>query len=324
MTKQRAIENCIGGVLIVGALLCIFTPPVPLFQRWAHFAMQITLIYWLLGILLLTRRSARLAIVTFCSCALLCIYLKGATSFPAAAGSKTASGPTLKVLHFNVNAGKGGYSDALRSIARVEPDVVSLQEISPDWDRAFRDSLGSVYKYSCKSLGADLYGVAIYSKYPLLDCDTFYCDHVPNIAVSVRGPLNTPKIFLVASYIAPPLYSSARQVLKRQLGSISEYINKLQCPTLAFGDYNIEAFSPEIIQFKNMTRLQDSRRGYRPIRDDGSISFTEVPKDFIFFNNQMKCIDFKTVCDAQSERLGIMGTYQINADSLILLAKGFQ
>ena len=322
MLNQKNVDSLIAGLIVIGALLCIFTPNYPLFKWWAHYAMQITLAYWLIGVLLLLKRSARLGIITFCSCALLCIYLKSTTNDQFHASPKTVNFPTLKIGHYNANAGKDGYSEIIRSVLRCNPDIVSLQEATPDWDKVFRDTLGYLYPYSCKTIGADVYSLALYSRFPFLDCDTFYCGRIPNLMVSLRMKTNGALVNIVDSYIAPPFYISAREEMMKQLDTIGAHVNRIHEPTITLGDYNIEAFSPEIIQFRNLTFLQDSRRGFSPIRDDGSISLTEVPKDFIFFNRQLKCIDFQTICGPQSDRLGIIGTYQINPDSLMQLVKG--
>jgi endonuclease/exonuclease/phosphatase (EEP) superfamily protein YafD len=168
--------------------------------------------------------------------------------------------------------------------------------------------------------GSGLYGIAILSKYPFVNCDTLYIAGIPNIVVCLKSRAPETKIYIVDSYITPPLFTSAYETMQKQLAGISQYVSNLKYPVITLGDYNMEGTSSVIQDFREKAHLNDSRRGFRPVRNDGHISLFEVPMDHIFYSNHLNCIDFQTISGTAYERMGILGTYQINPDSLFNVA----
>ncbi len=318
--RESFLTHAITIVLALGVFFCMYTPNYVVFNWWAKFAPQIAIGYWILGLLFLIIKSPRLTMVAFVSCAFLCLNLKNATN-KAMAPAKVTSEPIIKIAQFNLNASNSSHYETINAIKKIGADVVSIQEVSLDWIIDLKDSLSNIYPYSCQINASDVYSMRLYSKYRFESCDTFYCDNIPNLVLGFKTQYSNKYVYIISSYIAPPLFSSAYVRMQSQLDTLASYVNSLKNPVITVGDYNIHGSSYEIQQFRRKANLNTSRRGYRPDRDNGHISFLEVPTDHIFYTNQMNCINFQTISGPHAERLGIQGSYQFSKDSMLLSLK---
>jgi endonuclease/exonuclease/phosphatase (EEP) superfamily protein YafD len=315
--RLRLFNSAASFLLIVGAVLCVYTPDNISIKGWASYAAQITMGYWLLGLFFLAVKQTRLTMVSFVCCAFLCIYLKSATNPALQSPTKTGE-PTFKVAQFNLSAHTGDYSSFLNVLRKTNADIVSIQEVEQDWSNVLKDSLRKMYPHQCSYQSLGIYSLKVLSKGSFDVCDTLFCDNVPSLILGFRNTAREKPVYIISTYIAPPLFSSAYRQLQKQLDTIAFQIKRINAPTLTVGDYNIAASSAEIQQFRQLANLNDSRRGYRPSRTDGHFSLFDVPTDHVFYTNHFNCIDFQTISGFESERLGIMGEYQFVQDSLIV------
>lgn len=307
-------QRIIAAALMIGAFLCIYQPEIHAVKEWAKYAPQITIAYWLLGLVFLILKIPRLTMVTFASCALLCIYLKNSSNQELVQPTATNQ-PSIQIAQFNLSASSDNYMALLETIFTTNAEVVSLQEVPFDRQKWLQDTLKNIYPHHCNASAIDFYGIQIFSKLPFLTCDTFYSNNIPNLTVSVFPKYSKSSLYIVSSYVAPPLFSSAYKTMQTQFQSISEKIKTFKQPYITVGDYNIESSSSEIQKFRSETDLLDSRRGFQPIHKDGSINLTEVPTDHIFFSKNFQCVDFQTISGQKGIHYGIVGTYQFIQDS---------
>lgn len=314
--REKILLLLVSTILILGVILCIYTPNFLIFKWWSRLSPQIAIGYWILGILFLGLRKPKLTMVTFVSCLFLCIYLKDTTN-PALAAPKITDEPIIKIAQFNITASNSNHDSTINAIKNTEVDIVSIQEVTPDWLQILKDSLSPIYPYSCEVVSSDVYSMKLFSKFPFMDCDTFYCGMIPNLAINFKNPYsNKGNLYVISSYIAPPLFATAYSELQKQLDTVAAYVKRLGSPAITLGDYNIHASSFEIQQFRRIANLNDSRRGFRPDRNDGYIALLEVPTDHIFYTPHFNCIEFQTISGPSNERLGIKGAYQFSKDSI--------
>ena len=309
--NKQLFQRIVSSLLIFGAILCIYQPEYHFLRVFTRFAPQITVGYFLLGLVFLVFKNARLTMVSFICCGFLCLYLKGMSDSKVDKPQRTNS-LHINVAQINISASNSNYSQTLESIRKTDADVLSLQEVDFDWSRRLKDSLSILYPYSCRVGKADLYGIELYSKYPFATCDTFFSENVPNLVISLKKTPSSRPIYIVSTYVLPPLFSSAYQVMQKQMRIIAERVRSVAEPLITVGDYNIEASSWEVQQFRQEAGLLNSRRGFRPSRTDGTFDLTEVPTDHIFFTHHLECIYFETIVGAKAEHLGIFGTFQLS------------
>ena len=306
----RYTQLALISLIVLGTFICVFTPNYFLFKVGARFAVQIMLGYLLLGFAFLIARQHKLMFTSFACCAGLCLFLKyasdGQLSLPLKNDEKT-----LDVAHFNVSASIANFSETIDEILAVDADVISLQEVTPDWDIELRKSLQNKYPYSRTIVRLDPFGLAIYSRFPLISTDTFMYEDIPNIVGTVKIDDSNQEICFIASYTLPVFYTNDYERQRNHLMAIANYTNSTDCPVITIGDYNAVPWSYEIQDFKTAANLNDSRQGFMPA-SNGSFSLFQIPSDHIFYSDHLECIGFKEINSPSSGHLGIKGSYQFN------------
>ena len=302
-------------LLILGVIACVYTPNYTIF-KWSRFAPQIAICYWVIGMVFFFLRQYQLQFITFGCCALLCLYLQNTLNNALTAPQLSHEEPVIKIAQFNLSASKGLPDSTIHYILKTEADIISLQEVTPEWQKRISDSFRINYPYNCSVLGADINNsILIFSKYAFSRCDTLYCNAVP-ILIAQFSNNYIGKFTLIGNYISPPLFQTAYKQMITQLDTLISISSHTKTPLISFGDYNIHPSAYEIRKFRENSTLIDSRRGFRFDRNDGYISLFDVPTDYIFHSPHFNCIDFKTINGPQSEHLGIAGVYQFNPDSI--------
>jgi endonuclease/exonuclease/phosphatase (EEP) superfamily protein YafD len=314
--RLQLLTQAASLLLIVGAVLCVYTPDIIVLKNWTAYVPQITMSYWLLGLLFLALRQPRLTMISFICCAFLCIHLKSKTNPNMQMPTKTGE-PTLKVAQFNLTAHSGDYSSFLNVLRKTEADIISVQEVTPDWAHVLEDSL-KMYPHQCSYQSTSIYSLKVLSKHSFAICDTLFCDKVPSLILGFKNKPKDKPVYIISTFIEPAVFLSAYKRMQKQLDTIALKIKSISAPTITVGDYNVASSTSEVQQFRQMANLNDSRRGYRPTRADGHFSLMDAPTDHIFYTNHFNCIDFQTISGVESERLGIMGVYQFVQDSLIV------
>jgi endonuclease/exonuclease/phosphatase (EEP) superfamily protein YafD len=308
------LERIIAIGLFVGVLLCIYQPDSYTIKSLTRFAPQITIGYWLLGLFFLAIRQNRLTMIAFICCGFMCIFLKNASNQALVQPTKTNE-PLVKIAQFNLAAVNGNYKELIGKITETDADVVSLQEVPISLQKWLEDTLQKVYPHPCRSAAADFRGILLFSKHAFISCDTIKSDNIPNLSISIRTKNSARKLYVICTYLAPPFGAIAYKTLRHQLDTIANYANMLGEPYITVGDFNMEGSSFEIQQFRRATGILDSRRGFQPMRQDGTYNMTEIPSDHIFYTQHFQCVDFHTISDASKAHLGIVGTYQFQIDS---------
>lgn len=298
------------SLIVLGTFICVFTPNYFLFKMGARFAVQIMLGYLLLGFVFLFIRQHKLMFTSFACCAGLCLFLKYASDGQLILPMQTDDN-SLNVAHFNVSTSTTDYQQTIDEILAVDADVISLQEVTPDWDAELKVALQEKYPYSETVVRLDPFGLAIYSKYPLLSADTFMFEDIPNIVGTIQADEKEKEICFIASHTLPVFYTNDYERQRNHFMAIAEYTNNTDCPVITIGDYNAVPWSYEIQDFKSAANLNDSRQGFMPA-SNGSFSLFQIPSDHIFYSDHLECTGFKEINSPTSGHIGIRGSYQFN------------
>ncbi len=314
--KQNPRYSLVTFLFISSVAFCILAPRLLDIEPFSRYAVQITVGYWLIGLVFLMLHKFRYMKLSFACSAAMCLFLQVFITPSTMPTANITQEPIITIGQFNLGDSKSAQGATLKAIKKINADIISLQEVSFDWYKEIEDSLKENYPYHCKLDNADIYSLDIYSRYPFERCDTITCNNAPILALRFRNNYMGGQFFIISTYLAPPLYKLALLVGKSQLDSISEYCIRQKSPAIVLGDYNLQTTSPQLRNFREKAHILDSRKGYRLERDDGHISLFDVPTDYIFHSPHFNCINFKTVDGPSKEHLGIYGEYQINADSI--------
>ncbi|MDF1698663.1 MAG: hypothetical protein P1U56_22615 [Saprospiraceae bacterium] len=302
--KNNILQSTISATLFVGTGIVILAPQVSLIRKVSEYSVHIMLGMLLFSMLSMVFGKSKIMFAGLACTAALCVFLKNA-SHTALKHSEANEESKLNVAHINL----GNFTYDFESIEELlldeKIDVVSLQEYTPYWDDLFGEHFKLLFPYSKSELRIDIYGLAIYSRLPFIASETFMCDGVPNMNVTVKKENATFQV--ISSYLTPALDNQSLTVAAKQLGMIAEKVNDSTEPLIALGEYNMVYWTKEIRSFRAKTNLQNSRRDLV----EGNF---RVPYDHIFFSNVLECTQFKELKDQSQNYIGIMGTYQMKKE----------
>lgn len=275
----------------------------------SNFSVQIMFVFLLMGLLFLTLRQKNLMMVSFLSCAALCLALRDSfdEQTTSAFYPKLNDNRTVEIAHFNVAAFNEEYEDLLKVIKDSDADIISIQEVTPDWNYFLKTGLETTYPHSHTVVRIDFHGLAVYSKHPFARIDTFHYQEIPNLVGSFQIDSTYGEIFFICSHTEPPVNTAAYEKIDGHLDKISAVANGLKGPVLTIGDYNLVPWSPELQAFRLKANLSNSRRNFSA--SNSSLPFLSVPIDHIFYSNDFQCVSFDMVTNEQAN-VGIKGTYQ--------------
>jgi len=294
----------IGILIVLTTIVVMFPPNMSFLKKGAEYAVFIMLGFLLFGMLFMVLDKKKLMLVSLSCTAILCIFLKSSSNnnliFPARNNS-----PIVSIAHVNLSYIDQGYEELLRLIGELNPDIISFQEVTPDWDFILKSNLGQKYQSKYSLVRFDTYGMAIYSQKKFTKVDTFMYKNIPNIRSEFD--MGGTSINILSSYLLPPLNKSATENMVNQLALISNKAKEIESPSFAIGDYNLVPWSNEIREFREATNLGFSRRNI-------AISKFRIPHDHIMYSKHLECIDFQELEDEKLNHIGIYGIYQLRSN----------
>ncbi len=309
--KSISFQNLLSVLIIGLAALCILPMDNLLIKNVSIFSVQIMFVFLIMGLLFLILRQKNLMMVSFLSCASLCLVLRNSFDERTASAffPKLNDNRTVEIAHFNVSAFNDEYSELLKVITESDADIVSIQEVTPDWNYFLKNGLAKKYPHSNTVVRIDFHGLAVYSKHPFTRIDTFHYQDIPNLVGSFQIDSTYGEIFFICSHTEPPVNRPAYKKIDEHLDKIAAVANGLKGPVLTIGDYNVVPWSPELQSFRLKAKLSNSRRSFTASNSNSAMPFLSVPIDHIFYSNDLQCVSFDMVTNAQAT-VGIKGTYQ--------------
>lgn len=233
--------------------------------------------------------------------AILCLFLKDASSNNLQTPQENNQ-MKLAVGHVNVSSVEASYKTFLSQVKVENLDVISFQEIKPDWSIFLRKELSEIYPYQAENVRIDPFGMAIYSKYPIVNVDTIFYKQVPGLEVMILLP-DENKIRVFNTMLLPSIDNQLDELQDNQLKYLGNYLNQNQSTSLIMGDFNMVYWSSRIRDFRIKTGLKNSRR-------DVSSSVLSIPYDHIFHSPDLECTMFRDLVDSLGYRLGISANLQ--------------
>ena len=310
---KRIFENKFLQVLIIGVialitLMCIFTPNIMWLRKSADFTVQFMLIFLGLGMVFLAFNQKRLMFTALAACGILCLFLRRAGTEELKSPEQTME-PKLQVALFNTSALDSNFESSLNTLLEKDPDVISVQELTPEWVNTLDTFFCKKYPNSKKLIRIDPYGMAIYSKYPILQLDTFYHENIPNLKAKLKLD-ETHEVALFSSYSLPPINTNSVKAIESHLLGIAEEMKKTLIPNIFLGSLNMVPWSNEIQKLRYVSNMNDSRRS------SSAIGLLEIPYDHIFYSeDQLEMLVFENINSYENTHLGIFGKYQLKASA---------
>lgn len=264
---RRGFGRVFAGVLValVGGL-CLATGLAAVARTgWlpelaTHFRPQYGVLGALLGVLAVVA-GRRLAAMVAAVITVVNLWFAWPYLAPWFANPIPRAGGTPSVVSLNVHYRNTDYERVLGYLRAVKPEVLVLEELTPDWSRALQPVLEG-YPHSLAASRRSPWGLGVYSRYPLretLDTDLGVRGSF-NVIATVDWPAGPVR--LIAVHLASPTRPRFAQARNRQLGQIAQILAATDpaLPRLLVGDLNITPFSPYLRDFLAHTGMHDARR----------------------------------------------------------------
>ncbi len=312
---KAAIQYGILVLLFLVTCICVFRPSLLFFKIFTQYTLYIMLGLLAIGIFSFVLENQRTMMVSLFCCAVLCIYLKSSSNESIRLPAENAN-PYLKVTHISLGNAENDYNTVIDYLLSIDSDLLSFQELTPDWNAHLIDRLSAKYNYVQTITRLDQYGMGFFSKLPFEKLDTIYYKQIPNLAGSVllRGH---QRCNIISCQVTPPVNQAAYASIMDHFNFISLYLRSLEGNTVVLGDFHLPPWSTEVQKFKEESHLQDGRRDNYTRNVDGSMSLPRIPVEHILFSGGMDCTAFAEIGNNVVGRLGITGTYQIQHEEAV-------
>ncbi len=304
------------ALLLLTTALIIIQPEGSQFRIFTNNAVEFLLGILGFSLLCMLLRWHKLMFTAFGCVGVLCFFLKSSSN-PEPIYAAPSQAIDFEVFQLNIqNHDWNSYEELSDLLIRSSADVISIQEVTPDWDFALMELLQDSFPYSISIPTISFNGLAVYSKHPILETDTFYHKDTPNISglVKVSRDNNHRTMRFVSTYTSPTFNSDkSYSILKEHFSLIIDEMKERKEALTAFGSFNTVAWSSEMKFFTNMLGLQNSKRSLNP--------FSLGSYEHIFHSKHLECSDFDVIYSENGDEIGIKATLQFKNTIMVEDAK---
>lgn len=295
------MQNTYIGIGAIIVLVTVYNTQVPFIKQIQESAVWFMLGFLGIALISVYFDSKRIMLSSFAFTAILCLFLKSSSNNTLKLPEENNE-VKLSVAHINVSSVEGNYESFTNELLNSDLDIISLQEVKPDWAMFLRSELSESFPYYAENIRIDPFGMAIYSKFPIVSKDTLFYDDIPFLKVELQ-PEENKNITVLNTLLLPSIDSRLDEIQEQQLKFAGEFMSKNEGTELVLGDFNMVYWSGRIRDFRNITGLQNSRR-------DVSSSVLSIPYDHIFHSEDLECTMFRDLIDSSGTRLGISANFQ--------------
>ncbi len=309
---KQIIKNVLNQQLLISLLILnavifiLFSPNHYFFELFLSIAFQIILgIVFMALLFLLYKKWIGLSVSLI---AILLIYTN--ISYLRISDSKHVKiqNVDLKIAHFNVLKFNTNFQQTIDAINLADADIVSINEMTFDWENALDTSLKEKYPYKYLVARNNSFGIGIFSKTKLFSCETIWFQGIPYI--SGKFEINNKTIQFLCVHTIPPTSKYAFAIRNNEIKNITNYLKINNIPKVVIGDFNAVSWSPTIKNFRANLHLKDSRKTFSPSYPAWN-KLLMIPIDHIFYTKEIKCLSFNTISNTSSDHYGIVGEYRL-------------
>ncbi len=202
-------------------------------------------------------KSKRLTISSIISCGILVLQL-----YPfVPINQNNTSTSNFKVGVFNVFHENTNYSESITSIINSECDLISVLEVSNDWDKALNTSLSKSHPYSVTLPHANCcYGLSVYSRFPIVSDTIIYCEAIPLIKIRIEKGGSPVDIWTL--HTLTPAFPNNTTKRNFQMITVARQIVLNNTPAILVGDLNIVPWAQDFQSMKTISGMTESRKGF--------------------------------------------------------------
>jgi len=307
---KRGSVNIIGLLQAAAALTVVFSlltglaiqhPGIELF---VHFRLQ----YFVVSVLLL-------AVFTFLRHYIYMGALAIAAIFNAVfvlpwyfTDPATVAGEPLKLIHANVHSINTDYERLVDLVAAENPDMIFLQEITPEWIAGTAILLQD-YPYSYAEPRHGSFGIAAYSRIPFDSVRHIDSPPLGYPTILATITIDNKQLTIISSHPTIPLGQELHDARNEHLESIADIVRQVSGETVLLGDFNSSIWGTHLLQLEESTGLRNAREGFGILPSWPTfMPFAMIPIDHVLVSENIGVEDAKTGRGIGSDHLPLIVT----------------
>ena len=221
----------------------------------------------------------------------------------------TTALPSLRLMTANVFTPNRNAGGLLEMVRNNRPDILITLESDAWWEGQLAE-LDADYPHSVKCPQDNLYGMHLYSRWPLLDSHIEYLveDDVPSIHVLLQLPQGQ-RVSLHCLHPAPPSPTENDESAERdaELMVVAKKLEACRDPVVVTGDLNDVAWSRTTRLFRKKSGLLDPRVG-RGMFNTFHAKYPGVrwPLDHVFHSSHFAVADIRRLPAFGSDHFALL------------------
>lgn len=204
----------------------------------------------------------------------------------------TASTDTFSLLSANVLMENRDDEAFLAIVDEYKPDLLLVMEPNGWWMEQLQP-LRDRYPHHVEQPQENHYGIALYSRFPLLETELMYFEHnqTPSIYAVVQLPSGNEFIFY-GEHPRPPLPENSVSAADKELIKVAHRTREADRPVIVAGDFNDVPWSYTVETFAEISRLRDIRigRGFYNTFDANN-PLLRLPIDQIYLSPEIGLVE---------------------------------
>jgi len=312
---KAALSRLVESAVFFGclSLLAVLSHFFVVFDILSHFRIQ-----YLVGLVpmflvaILYRKSKSILLLS------LIIAVHGYTvvmaQLPMTHGTKTSTEvkTELRVMSVNILSSNRQFQKQIENILTIDPDVIAIQEYSHKWDTELGAALAA-FKYQSVEPSDYNFGIALYSKYPIISGGPVNFTERQPPTVDVMIDVHGTEVRVMSIHPPPPVSQSVFDIRNEVMNSVAEIAREYTGPLVIAGDLNASQWSSHFSLMERKGRLSHTRRGNEWLPSWPSTSFIlSVPIDHILVNDAVSVTAMHRGKSAGSDHYSIYADLEIH------------
>ena len=307
---RRRIVSLIGllqaAAIVTIAFSLVTALPVDHFgvQLFTHFKLQ-----YLLASVLLCVAFVLLRQPIYVAGLIVAVGLNASLVVPwYVSGDELARDNTLKLIQANVLSTNTNYEALLELVVEEDPDMVVLQEVSPEWLVAL-DALRQAYPHSYAEAREGNFGIALFSRLPFTSIS--HVDSPPRAFPTITANLDLGDVSLrlVATHPTIPLGKQLYSDRNRQLASMEDLLPEQAGPRVLVGDLNVSMWDLNYQSLTEKAGLRNARVGFGIVPTWPTfMPFARIPIDHVLVSDDVGVVEMRSGPRIGSDHLPLIVT----------------
>ena len=224
---------------------------------------------------------------------------------------ETSGGVELKLLHANVLSSNTEYDRLIRLLDTEAPDLVMLQEVSPDWLVAL-DELRADYPYSYAEAREGNFGIALFSRVPLRSVSHFDSPPFGYPTIVASLDIDGQVLHFIGTHPMIPVSGTFYDARNEQLAGVARLLGKQAEPKILVGDLNLSQWDMNYKRLEQQGGVRNARKGFGILPTwPVFMPFAMIPIDHVLVSETISVTGFYSGPRIGSDHLPLVVTFTL-------------